>query len=198
MSHNLDAVRRLYIKLLSLYPPAFRERLGESMQQTFDDLYRERISQSGQGVTRFVAWLFLDTAVGIIQEHLRLISPGELMRALLKITGLSALISVLFIVPFAIMEIFNRREFNEGFPYMLFFALWFNLFAILLILLPILRSRRAGNQATADAAPAAGGSLFTHPLKLVIVGFLLFTFAAGWTSLVIDQWPCFIGVPVCD
>ncbi len=44
----------------------------------------------------------------------------------------------------------------------------------------------------------SGGSLFAHPLNLIIVGFLLFTFAAGWSSLVIDQWPCFIGFPVCD
>jgi hypothetical protein len=32
----------LYEKLLSLYPRRFRERLGESMLQTFNDLYKER------------------------------------------------------------------------------------------------------------------------------------------------------------
>jgi hypothetical protein len=44
----------------------------------------------------------------------------------------------------------------------------------------------------------AGGSLFAHPIHLIIVVVLSFSFASGVVSLIIDQWPCFIGVPVCD
>ena len=44
----------------------------------------------------------------------------------------------------------------------------------------------------------AGGSLFAHPINLIIVVFFLSTFALGLASLIIDQWPCFVGVPNCD
>ena len=161
---------------------------------------------------------------------------------------------------------------------MLFFVLWLNLFAIHLILLPIVRGRRTGNHDMANPVPAqgntlltnpksaaiisvvlflspgilplldsvgwlsldrlfngpnpevaylpgqvinlllisipiaagiiagrpigstlrAGGSLFAHPLHLIIVVVISFLFAAGVVSLIVDQWPCFIGVPNCD
>lgn len=44
----------------------------------------------------------------------------------------------------------------------------------------------------------AGGRLFAHPIHLIIVVFIAATFALGFASLLIDQWPCFIGVPMCD
>jgi hypothetical protein len=200
------------------------------------------------------------------------------MQTILKTSGSSALISVLLILPFMIMEVVNRRNFNEDFPIMLFFVMWLNLFAISLILLPIVRGRRTGNHDMANPAPVqrntfltnpgsaamisvalflapgilpllnsvgwlsldrllngpnpevaylpgqvmslalilfpiaagiiaggpivrtlrAGGSLFAHPINLIIVVFILFTFAIGLANFIIDQWPCFIGVPNCD
>jgi hypothetical protein len=177
-----------------------------------------------------------------------------------------------------IMEVVNRRNFNEDFPVMLFFVMWLNLFAISLILLPIVRSRRTRNHDVADPVPAhgnalltsprsaalisvalflapgilpllnslgwlstdrlfngpnpevaylpglvislglilfpvsagiiaggpivntlrAGGSLFAHPIHLIIVVVISFLFTAGLVGLIVDQWPCFIGVPNCD
>jgi hypothetical protein len=44
----------------------------------------------------------------------------------------------------------------------------------------------------------AGGSLFAHPINLIIVVFILSIFAIGFANLLIDQWPCFMGVPNCD
>jgi uncharacterized transporter YbjL len=44
----------------------------------------------------------------------------------------------------------------------------------------------------------AGGRLFAHPINLIIVVFILSTFAIGFASFIIDQWPCFVGVPNCD
>lgn len=278
MSPEQKAVQGLYKKLLNLYPRAFRERLGESMQQTFDDLYHERNRQTGQGVYGFVLWLFVETAVGIFRERLLLISPGVIMQTIPKTFGASALIGFLLIIPLMIMEIVNRRNFQEDFPFFLFFIMWLNLFAISLILLPIVQGRRAGNLDMPNPVPAqrntlftnpgsaaiisvilllspgllslldsmgwlsldrlingpnpevaylpgliinlllislpiaagiiaggpiirtlrAGGSLFAHPINLIVVGFILSTFAIGFASLLIDQWPCFIGVPVCD
>lgn len=248
------------------------------MQQTFDDLYMERKRQSGQGVFGFVLWLFLETGIGILREHLMLISPGDTMKSIFKTFGVSALGSLLLVLPLMVMEVVNRRIFNEGFPFGLFFVLWLNLFAVIFILLPIASVRRVGDPGVADSlspqgnklltnpkstlaisfalilfilllawlsstgwAPLvrlfngpdpeqpyvfgqiltvvmvsipiaagviasrpiistlrAGGRLFAHPVHLVIVGGLVFFFAAGVVGLIVDQWPCFIGVPVCD
>jgi len=200
------------------------------------------------------------------------------MQTIFKTLGLSALLSFLLILPFMIMEVVNRRNFNEDFPFMLFFVLWINLFAISLILLPIVRGKRTGNHDMANPVPAqkntlltnpksaamisvilflspgilplldsigwlstdrlfngpnpevaylpgmfislglilfpiaagiiaggpivstlrAGGSLFAHPLHLIIIVVISFLFAAGVVSLIVDQWPCFVGVPNCD
>ena len=200
------------------------------------------------------------------------------MQTILKPLGSSAVISFLLILPFMIMEVVNRRNFNEEFPVMLFFAMWLNLFAISLILLPIMRGRRTGNHDMATPAPTqgstlltnpksaamisvalilsfaivalldylrwapldslingpnpeqpyvpglfialalfsipvaagfiargpivntlrAGGSLFAHPINLIIVIVILASLAWSWGSWTIDQWPCFMGVPNCD
>jgi hypothetical protein len=251
MAYDQDVVHTLYKKLLGLYPSEFRECLGESMEQSFQDFYR---------------------------EHLLLISPGHIMQAILKPLSSSAFISLLLILPFIIMEVVNRRNFNEGFPFVLFFMMWLNLFAVSLILLPILRGSRTENHDVSNsvlrqgntlltnprsaaiisvvvllspgilplmdfvgwlsldrlfngpnpevaylpglvllfglllfpiaagviaARPIvstlqAGGSLFAHPINLIIVVLILSTFVIALTGLIIDQWPCFIGVPNCD
>lgn len=270
-------VRTLYRKLLTLYPQTFKEQLGESMEQTFQDLWNEK-RRTKRELFGFVLWMFLETVIGIMREHLLLISPGDIMQSMLKTIGSPALLSLLLIFPLMILEVVNRQSFAEDFPFMLFFVLWLNLFAIGLILLPILRGRRAVRLDMANPVPAqrntllanprsalivsivliltpfilswmnslgwapldrllngpnpeqpyfpgqaislllismpiaagivargpivstlrAGGSLFAHPLHLVIVVVISFLFAASVVGLIVDQWPCFMGVPNCD
>ena len=272
-----EIVHTLYKRLLALYPQAFKEQLGESMERTFQDLWNEK-RQTKKGLFSFVLWTFIETAIGIFREHLLLIAIGDIMQTVYKTLGSSTVISLLLIVPFMIMEVVNRRNFHEDFPLMLFFVLWLNLFAISLILLPIVRSWRKENHDTANPVPAkgntlltnprsvaiisialflfpvilswlnslgwvpldrllngpnpeqvyvpgqvislilisipvaagiiaggpivrtlrAGGSLLAHPLHLIIVVVISFLFAAGVVGLIVDQWPCFMGVPNCD
>ncbi len=272
----------LYKQLLHLYPREFRERLAESMEQTFQDLWNEK-RQTQKGLFGFVLWTFIETAMGVVREHLLLISPGDIMQATLKTLGSSALISFLLILPFMIMEVVNRRNYNEDFPITVFLALWMNLSAISLILLPIVRSRWIAKRDMENPVPIqgdtlltnpksamwismgiilslltiplldtlgwisleqlltsssaekfyvfgfnvmsrflvflaialpilagivasgpiirtlqAGGSLFAHPINLIIVAFILVPLVLGFVSFFIDQWPCFIGVPNCD
>ena len=278
MTYDQRAVEALYKKLLSLYPQGFRERLGESMEQSFRDLCKERTRETEQSHFSFVLWIFIETAVGIFRERLLLITEGDIMQTVLRTLGSSGVISFLLILPFMIMEVVNRRNFNEDFPIMLFFVLWLNLFAISLILLPIVRARRIGDHDMVNPVPTqgntlltnpksaamisvflflfpfilsllnslgwvplerllngpnpeqlyvpgqivalglisipivagiiagrpivstlrAGGSLFAHPIHLIIVVVISFLFAAGVFGLIVDQWPCFIGVPNCD
>ena len=247
------------------------------MERTFQDLWNEK-RQTKKELFGFVLWTFIETSIGICREHVVLISQGDIMQTIPKTIGSSALISLLIIFPFMVMEVVNRRNFNEDFPVMLFFVMWLNLFAFSLILLPIVLGQRTGNRGIASPVPTqentlltnpksaamisvalilapgirlllnsvgwlsldrlfngpnpqvaylpgqimslgltlfpiaagiiagrpivgtlrAGGRLFAHPFHLVIVIFLLSTFAIGFASFIIDQWPCFMGVSNCD
>lgn len=278
MLHEQNTVSRLFKRLLNLYPRAFRDRLGESMQQTFDDLYNERQRQTKMGVFGFVLWMFLDTVVAILKEHLQLMAKGEIMHITFKNIASSALMGLLLILPLLTMQFVNRRNLNEEFPLMLFLGMWLGLFAISLNLLPIVQAWRTGNpdlpnhfvtqrntllttpKSTAmisillllfhvlgialrnleweplrrlfngpnpdvDYLPGqiisfclgllpvaagiiaggpivntlrTGGRLFAHPFHLIIVFTLSLLFTAGFVFMLVDQWPCFLGVPNCD
>lgn len=67
---NETIVRALYRKLLVLYPPAFREQFGQSMQDTFVDMYRAhtRAGLAGGGLLLRAS---IDTAVAALGERLR-------------------------------------------------------------------------------------------------------------------------------
>src|SRR5215475_9808585 len=109
MIYEQDIVHKLYRKLLTLYPRTFHELLGESMEQTFHDLWNEK-RQTKKEFFGFVLWTFIETAIGIFKEHLLLISPGDIMQTIVKTFGSSVLISFLLILPFMIMEVINRRN----------------------------------------------------------------------------------------
>ena len=72
LEYQLLRYRRWYARLLRLYPKPFRKRFRESMEQTFDDVCRARVS-TGRGLFGLVLWLFVETAGGIMNEHLRLL-----------------------------------------------------------------------------------------------------------------------------
>jgi hypothetical protein len=65
-----------------------------------------------------------------------------------------------------------------------------------LIAFPIMSGIIAGWPITSTLR--TGGRLFAYPIHLIIVVMISFFFASGVVTLIIDQWPCFIGVPVCD
>lgn len=67
MANEAARYRTLYAKLLRFYPKLFRERFGEGMEQTFNDLCRER---SEAGLFRVALWAFADTLAGILRENM--------------------------------------------------------------------------------------------------------------------------------
>lgn len=184
--HKPETVRILYTRLLRLYPQAFREQLGESMEQTFNDLYTERKQQTVQGVFGFILWMFIETAMGIIQERILLIKEMSPMKNILTNLRSPAIISLLLVLPFMILEWVNRRNFHEGFPSTLFGLMWLLPILFIITMMPIVRNIRAGN------------SIIANPVILLLrVVFLVFI-AWLWVGLLIDQMPCFLGVPNCD
>ena len=131
-------------------------------------------------------WIFIETAIGIFREHSLLIIEGDIMQTILTNLRSPALIGLLLVLPFMILELINRRNFNEGFPFLLFGFLWALPIIFIVTLTPIVQTVRAGN------------SVMVKPISLLLrVAFLLFI-AWFWGSLVIDQMPCFLGVPNCD
>lgn len=83
-------------------------------------------------------------------------------------------------MPFLVLELVNRREFGEGFPVALFVLLWMLPAGFVGMTRSMLSRGRSG---------AAGMAL-----RVSLVGL----FAWLWVGLLIDQMPCFLGVPNCD
>ena len=150
MVHNRNMVRTLYQKLLSLYPQRFQEQLGESMEQTFNDLYAER--QTKPGWIRFVLWMFVETIGGIVREHLLLITEGASMKNTLAYPRSAALISALllavaFIVAPLIYLIGNLRDAMGSFSYALADFLYGPVWAASLVSLVFMLRERIGERA---------------------------------------------------
>jgi hypothetical protein len=179
MTYSQETVRALYKKLLTLYPRVFREQLGESMAQTFDDLCDERKRQTG-GWFSFVLGMFVETAIGIVQEHIFLITEINPMKHMLTNLRLPAMIGFLIVLPFMLLEltfvIVKRLQFDlrDALDSIVVFGfLWLGVAGILLILMSLVRNRRAGNNSAANPVPAQANTIFTNPTSAAIISFLL-------------------------
>jgi hypothetical protein len=95
--YDQNIVRILYENLLKLYPQGFRERLGESMEQTFNDLYTER--QTKQGLVSFIFWMFVETGVGILREHTLLLAEEGTMKTFVSKPAWAAITSFILAMP---------------------------------------------------------------------------------------------------
>ena len=93
----------------------------------------------------------------------------------------AAIVSSLLLAPFIILESVTTRGFARGFPAALFIFMWVLGLSFVGILHNVALGRRS--------APN---------LVLVLKGGALLFIAWMWVTLVIDQMPCFLGVPACD
>lgn len=90
----------IFARLLRLYPKPFRERFAESMEQTFFDLYQERMNAES-GTFRFAIWIFLETSLGIIRENLVFMIRQDPSRRLLVWT---VVVALLLLTPLVAMQ----------------------------------------------------------------------------------------------
>jgi hypothetical protein len=144
--------RRLYKKLLALYPRSFREQLGESMEQTFNDLCHEWKEQVAYRRSGFVLWIFVETTLGIIREHILSITQGATMKNTLAIPRSAALISsialaVAFIVAPMIYLVGNLRDPMGPFNYAVADFLYGPVWAASLVSLVFMLRERIGERA---------------------------------------------------
>ena len=150
MIHKPNTIPALYKRLLNLYPREFKERLGESMEQTFHDLCRER--QTEPGWFSFVLWMFVETIVGIVREHVSLLTEGAKMKNTLAIPRSAALISsillaVAFIVAPTIYLFGNLRDAMGPFAYSVADFLYGPVWAASLVALFFTLRERIGERA---------------------------------------------------
>ena len=90
--------RKLYARMLRLYPRSFRDRFGEGMEQTFHDLCRERLAE-GRPVHAFALGLFVEAIAGIFKERIALMLPSRK-----NVIRLLAITLALLAVPFVAMR----------------------------------------------------------------------------------------------
>ena len=69
---SIRRYRRWYAKLLRLYSKPYYERFGEGMEQTFNDLLRERAEEERR-FFGYALWMFVETFGGIIRENITFI-----------------------------------------------------------------------------------------------------------------------------
>ncbi len=110
------------------------------------------------------------------------------MKNIVTNLGAPALISFMLVLPFAILEsLFNTaNKHNTLGLIVLFGLLWLLSMAFIVIFVPIVRAVRAGN------------NILANPISLLLRVAFLALIAMTWEAILIDQLPCFLGVPNCD
>ena len=99
--------------------------------------------------------------------------------------GTPVLISLVTVLPFMVLEIVNRQNLPETFPFFLFGFLWIAMLLFILILRPLLKTFK-------------NGLLRVEPLHLIKRVTLLLVIGYFWINILADQMPCFLGVINCD
>jgi hypothetical protein len=94
--------------------------------------------------------------------------------------------STVLVLPFMYLEWMNRRAFGEDYPFPLFGVMWLLSTAALVTLSTFVRKPRTANNTLAG------------PLGLVIKVCLFILITGLWISILLDQWPCFLGIRYCD
>lgn len=103
--------RRWYGKLLHFYPKPYRERFGEPMEQTFNDLLRER-REAGDGLFGFALWTFVDTLAGIIRQNITFM----IMQNTTRLIVWAIVVALILLIPLA-MQFTNEVQWNEAVAY---------------------------------------------------------------------------------
>jgi hypothetical protein len=110
------------------------------------------------------------------------------MNSIVTNLGAAALVGLILVLPFVILEALNNTFTRQNAPGLavLFGLLWVLPIAFIVILMPIVRTARAGT------------SVLANPLSLLLRVAFLTLIVMTWTGTVNDQLPCFLGVLNCD
>lgn len=120
---SLQKYRTCYAKLLRFYPKAYHDRFAFEMEQTFNDLCRERL-KSGQGLFAFAFETFVETCVAILRENSALVfqhimnrSSTLFLRLVITLMAIAALAICGCGVPRMVADETSRHPDGVGVPY---------------------------------------------------------------------------------
>jgi hypothetical protein len=190
----------IFRALVALYPRDFRALLGESMLQMFRDGYADH-ERRGR-LARFLVTSYAGTLAGLTSEHVRQIWRVSMQRVFASPNGAAAL-SLALCLPLAMMVSIALLNIDPiGGPISgvtadgatldrvgsLLFLAGFALLPVALFV----------NAAPSVRRLASGQRLVIAPVNLVLGAaiFLALAFLVG--AVIIDQYPCWLGVPNCD
>lgn len=105
------------------------------------------------------------------------------MARIVSLRWLAFWVGALFTLPILLLELINRRALDEPFPSPLLALLW--------VLPSALFGMGASTVARLRRGESARGGLVLRGAFLLLVAWL-------WLALLVDQMPCFLGVPNCD
>jgi hypothetical protein len=200
MAYNQSMIHALFKKLLNLYPQGFRERLGESMEQTFNDLYKERKQRPGYSF--FLLAIFTETTIGIFQEHLYLLVEGNIMKNTLTHPRSAAITSFILALPLGLLMLILFSDIErliepvesaltvDGVPNLLgrivlFGGMLLLPVAFVLNLQPMLK--KEGSE----------GKRRLYALNLIVGAIILFLITVTWGALLVEEIYCLRGIR-CD
>jgi hypothetical protein len=92
---SIRRYRHWYAKLLRLYSKPYYERFGEGMEQTFNDLLRERAEEK-RGLFGCALWMFIETSAGIIREDITFIIMQNITK---RLSVWAAVVALILMVP---------------------------------------------------------------------------------------------------
>ena len=97
------------------------------------------------------------------------------------------LVSSLVVLPLVILQAANVSLTRQNLPGLiaLFSLLWVMAFVFFAIGNALWRNARSGKA-------------FMHPARTLVAATLMLLLVLTWTTIVADQFPCFLGVPNCD
>ena len=98
--HAIARYRHWYRKLLRFHSRPYRERFAEGMEQTFNDLCRERAA-AGEGLRGFVLWMFVETSAGIVRENVRFIMMQNITR---RLVVWAVVVALILMIPLVAMQ----------------------------------------------------------------------------------------------
>ena len=135
----------------------------------------------------------IDTNISIIEERGSSNEEVRVKNVLLNLRP-PVIIGLLFVLPFMILEFMFQIAGNPAAQNaknltgltVLFCLMWLLSAVFIAMLMPLLRVVRAG------------GNLLANPIVPLLRLAFLTLIAIAWGGLVIDQLPCFLGVPNCD